>query len=211
MTGALIVIFGLTMVYVSSTSRTEAYISVLSVQGCILFVMVLLDFGKIPLAGFIFLLVETLLFKAIAIPSFLLYTVRRNNMLREDEPYIPNYFFVVITSLILVFGFVMAFWSQKNAQNVRPLYFGISVAAILTGLLIILLRKKVITHVMGYVMIENGIFMLAVSVASEMPMIVNLGALLDLFAAVFLLGLFVSKINSTFDELHIDSLSTLRD
>jgi hydrogenase-4 component E len=44
-----------------------------------------------------------------------------------------------------------------------------------------------------------------------MPMIVNLGVLLDLFAAIYLLGLFVTKINSTFDELHIDSLSNLRD
>jgi hydrogenase-4 component E len=64
---------------------------------------------------------------------------------------------------------------------------------------------------MGFVMMENGIFLLSLSFAGEMPFIVNLGVLLDLFIAVFLLGLFVSRINSTFDELEVDMLSELKD
>jgi len=211
MTLLLIVIFGLSMVYVSSTSRIEAYISVLAIQGFILFGMVLLDFGKMPAAGFIFLCVETLALKAVMIPAFLMYTVRKNSIFREVEPYIPNFYSVVITSFIFAAGLAAAFWASKAGPGIKPMYFGISLAAVITGLFIIISRKKVITHVMGYVMLENGIFMLALSMASEMPMVVSMGVLLDLFAAVFMLGLFISRINSTFDELHIDSLSSLKD
>ena len=211
MTEVLIAVFGITMLYVSSTSRVEAYIRVLAVQGVILFLMVLLDHAHLEILNLAFLGAETLIFKAFIIPAFLMFTVRKNNIQREAEPFMPSFYSVLITTAIFAFGFLIAFWASSNASNVRPLYFGVSIATIITGLFIIISRKKIITHVMGYIMIENGIFMLAMSVVNEMPMIVNLGVLLDLFAAIYLLGLFVTKINSTFDELHIDSLSNLRD
>ncbi len=211
MTEILIAIFGISMLYVSLTTRIEAYINVLALQGLVLFLMVLTDHAGMGRFSLLFLGTETLLFKTIVIPAFLTYTVRKNGIMREVEPYMPNFYSVLITTAIFAFGFITAFWASSHAPNVRPLYFGVSIATIITGLFIIISRKKIITHVMGYIMIENGIFMMAMSVVGEMPMIVNLGVLLDLFAAIFLLGLFVSKINTEFDEVHIDSLSNLRD
>ncbi len=211
MTRLLIVIFGLSMVYAAASTRIEAYIRVLMVQGLILFGMVLLDIGKIPLAGMIFLCGEALVMKAAVIPAFLTYTVRKNGIFREVGPGIPSFYSVAVTSLIFAAGLAASFWAAGSGAGIRPLYFGVSLSAVITGLFIIITRKKVITHVMGYVMMENGIFMLALSMAAEMPFMVSMGVLLDLFAAVFMLGLFVSRINSTFDELHIDSLSNLKD
>ena len=211
MTRLLILIFGLSMVYVASTTRIEAYIKVLALQGAVLFGMVLLDFGKMPVIDFVFLCLETLVLKAIIIPAFLFYIVRKNNIFREIEPYIPSFYSVVITSLIFAAGLGASVWAGQSDAGIRPLCFGVSLSVVITGLFLIITRKKVITHVMGYVMLENGIFMLALSVATEMPMIVNMGVLMDLFAAVFLLGLFVSRINSTFSRLEIDSLSNLKD
>lgn len=211
MNSLLIVIFGLTMIYVSSTSRLEAYIRALAVQGLILAAMALIDV-HIGMKSFIFLGVETLVIKVAVIPWILFYTIRKNGIQREDEPYITNFYSVVITSWIFVAGFAVAYWADKaGAGIISPLYFGVAMSTIVTGLFVIISRKKVITHVMGYVMIENGIFLLALSFAREMPMIVNLGVLLDLFAAIFLLGLFVTKINSTFEELQVENLMNLRD
>jgi hydrogenase-4 component E len=213
MTAVLAVIFGLAMIYASSTSRIEAYIRALAVQGIVLFLAVISDMAQMKLGGVIFLSVETLLFKAVIIPWFLIYTVRKNGIMREDEPYIPNFYSVVITTLIFAAGFGASYALSGSGAHgeIKPLYFGASIAAMVTGLFIIITRKKIITHVMGYVMMENGIFLLSLSLAGEMPFIVNLGVLLDLFIAVFLLGLFVSKINDTFDEVKIDSLTELRD
>ena len=58
---------------------------------------------------------------------------------------------------------------------------------------------------------ENGIFLLSLSVAKEMPVIVNLGVLLDVFIAVFILGLLVNRINKEFDGLEVTQLSDLKD
>jgi hydrogenase-4 component E len=117
----------------------------------------------------------------------------------------------VIASLIFAFGFFLGYWSLDFAQDIKPLYFGVSVSTMMTGLLVIMTRKKLVTHVAGFMMLENGIFLLALSMAREMPLLVNLGVLLDVFMGVFLLGLFVTKIKSTFDEAKIDALTNLRD
>jgi len=207
----LIVLFGVTMLYVAATSRIEAYVRMLVAQGLVLFLLVVADWQSFHLFNLLFLAVETLGFKAIIIPWFLRRVVRRNGVFRELEPYIPNFFSVVIASLIFAFGFLLAYGSLDFARDIKPLYFGVSVSTMLTGLLVITTRKMLVTHVAGYMMLENGIFLLSLSMAREMPLLVNLGVLLDIFLGIFLLGLFATKIKSTFDESKIDALTHLRD
>lgn len=207
----LIVLFGVTMLYVAATSRIEAYVRMLALQGLILFLLVAADWQSFHLLNLLFLAVETLGFKAVIIPWFLQRVVRRNGVYRELEPYIPNFFSVVIASLIFAFGFLLAYGSLEFARDIKPLYFGVSVSTMMTGLLVITTRKMLITHVAGFMMLENGIFLLSLSMAREMPLLVNLGVLLDIFLGIFLLGLFATKIKSTFDESKIDALTHLRD
>ncbi len=211
MVNFLIILFGVTMLYVSVTSRIEAYIKILSIQGLILFCMVLLDLGHMRIFNFTFLAIETLGFKTIIMPWFLITIVRRNGIYREVEPYISNFNSLFISSIIFSFGFFLAYWSNRTGSDVKPLYFGISISTIITGLFIIMSRKKIITHVLGYMMLENGIFLLSLSVAKEMPLIVNLGVLLDIFVGIFLLGLFANKIQTAFEEMHVDTLTQLKD
>ena len=207
----LIILVGSSMLYVSFTYRLEEYIKTLSTQGFLFFLIILLDFDKIPLFNFIFLIIETLIFKTIIIPIFLSKILRKNNINREVEPYIPNYYSVIIATLVLAFGFFISYWSNDEFQNIKPLFFGVSISVIINSFIIIITRKKIITHVIGYMFLENGIFLLSLSIAAEMPIIVNLGMLLDIFVGIFLLGIFVNKISSTFEELNIDKLTTLKD
>jgi hydrogenase-4 component E len=207
----LILLIGSSMLYISFTSRLEVYIKALAFQGFILFLLILLNIMKFELINFIFLVTETLVFKTIIIPVFLIRVVRKNGIYREIEPYIPNYFSLIISTVILVFGFFIAYLSRDFSTNIRPVYFGISVSIMMSGLFIIISRKKLITHIMGFMYLENGIFLLSLSIAEEMPVIVNLGVLLDIFICIFLLGIFIDKIRSTFDELDIDKLTKLKD
>ena len=76
---------------------------------------------------------------------------------------------------------------------------------------IIVSRRKIITHVMGFLVIENGVFVLSMAVGNKMPMLVNIGILLDIFASVFLLGIFVNKIGDVLKEGDVEHLSKLKD
>jgi hydrogenase-4 component E len=81
---------------------------------------------------------------------------------------------------------------------------------IMTGLFLIITRKKALTQVLGYLVLENGIFVFGASLAQKQPLIVELGILLDVFVAVFVMGIAMFHINREFDHIDTDQLTTLR-
>ncbi len=94
------------MLYVFAVSRIEAYVKTLSVQGLLLFLLVIVDIREINWLNIAFLSLETLVIKAIVIPYFLLSVIRKNEIGREIEPYISQFYSLLIASAIFIFGFV---------------------------------------------------------------------------------------------------------
>jgi hydrogenase-4 component E len=207
----LMILLGISLLYVFAASRIEAYIKTLSIQGFLLFGLVLLDLHSVSGLNLILLVLETLAVKAVFIPLFLLRVIRRNEIRHEVEPTLPQFYATLMATLLFLFGFIVAFWASRTISDIRPLYFGMSIAIIMASLLLIVTRKRIISHILGYMLLENGIFLLSLSIANEMPLLVNLGILLDLFVAVFLLSIFLNKIRLMFDGDHIDALTQLKD
>jgi len=79
------------------------------------------------------------------------------------------------------------------------------------GIFIIIFRKKLIIHVVGFLILENGILLFGTSLSAEMPTIVELGALLDIFVVVFLMGIVINRISSTFAQPDVTALGRLKD
>ena len=211
MTDVLVILFGLTMLYISVTGMLGGYVKMLVAQGILLFLIALINTNEFNFAGFIFVALEPLILKAVLIPWFLNKTIRDNEIVREVEPNLPNFFSVLIVCLIFAFGFVLASWSMRLGNNLIPLQFGISISTMITGMFLIITRHKLITHVMGYMIIENGIFLLSLSAAKEMPVMVSLGVSLDIFMGVLMAGLFISRIKTSFEDNDVDTLSNLKD
>ncbi len=211
MSQLLIIVAGTTMLYVFATTRIEGYIRAIAFQGFILGLLVIIDVRAHSLPDFIFILAETLVFKTVVIPLILFNIVRKAGMKREVEPYIPQFFSLLIASVVLALGFVVAFWVSGSIETKEPLYFGVSIAIVVMSLILIVTRKKIVTHILGYIMMENGIFLLALSVASTMPFIVNLGVFLDAFVAIYMFIVFMGHIQNAYDEDHIDALRNLKD
>ena len=211
MTDILIILLGTSMLYVFAVSRIEAYVKTLALQGFLLFLLVIVDIQEINWLNIAFLSLETLVIKAIVIPYFLLTVIRKNEIAREVEPYITQFYSLIFASAIFVFGFVAAFWAAKTNAGIKPLYFGVSIMLIVSSLFLIINRKTIITHILCYMMMENGILLLSLSVANELPLLVNLGVLLDLFVGVYLFVIFFNKIQEMYDGSHIDELTELKD
>ncbi len=196
----LIIFFCISMLIISAVSRIEEYIKMIAIQGFILFLMSIVEFRNLDMTHFVIMVLETLGLKTIIMPMFLMYIVRKNEITRELDPYLSNFYSLLITTSIYVAGLFISFWVSGVAQDIRPLHFGLSIATILVSMFIIVNRKKVITHVLGYMIFENGVFLLSLSMAGEMPIIVDLGVLLDLFVGIFLLGIFVNAIHEKESE-----------
>jgi hydrogenase-4 component E len=209
MTDVLLIVFIMTLFYVSIANRIITYVRVLALQGAILFGVTFLELQDIKTWNLVLILLETIVFKTVAVPYFLSYLIRRNRITRETEPYVPHFISLLITTVIVVVTVLMA--SAIKDENVDKMFFIVSLSTLFTGLYFIASRKKIITHVMGYLMIENGVFVLSLAVGNEMPNLVNLGIMLDVFASVLILGIFLNKIGDVFRDTDVDQLSSLRD
>ena len=191
------------------SKRLNTYTAVLAFQGIILFGVAFIELIQINVPNLLFVLLETIGFKTIAIPWFLNYVIRRNKITRESDPFLPDFLSVVIVTTIIIGSFLLSNAIQDT--HVKKILFVAALSALFTGLYFIISRKKIITHVMGFLIIENGVFVLSLAVGAEMPLLVNIGILLDIFASVFLLGVFVNKIGDVLQEQDVDQLRNLKD
>src|ERR1035437_3310609 len=209
MINVLLIIFTISLLYLSIADRLLTYIKILAFQGIILFGVAFIELIQINPVNLAFVLLETIVFKTILVPLFLNYIIKRNKLTRDSEPFLPNFISLIVITLIIIITFLLS--NSIVNSSISKIYFIVSLSAIFSGLYIISTRKKIITHVLGYLVIENGVFILSLAVGSEMPLLVNLGILLDIFASVFLLGIFVNKIGDILKDTDVDQLKNLKD
>ena len=211
MVNGFLILFGLTMLYLAATSRIIAHIRLLVVQGVLLFLICCCGMQHINVLNFAFLTIETLIVKSIVIPAFLYKVLNKTHSNRDVAANIPHFYCLFIASLILIVGFLLSEYFVTSMKLISPMFFAVSVATIIISLWLITIKHKIISNVIEFITMENGIFLLSLSAAKEMPMLVNLGVLLDVFIAVYILGLFVNVINKEFKDLEVSNLSDLKD
>ncbi len=199
----------MSLVHMGLSKRLNTYIGVLAFQGILLFGVTFIELIEINVVNLLFVLLETIVFKTIAIPYFLNYVIKRNKITRESEPFLPDFLSVVIITSIIIGSFLLSNIIQD--PHIKKIFFVTALAALFTGLYFIISRKKIITHVMGFLIIENGVFVLSLAVGTQMPMLVNIGILLDIFASVLILGIFVNKIGDVLKKQDVDQLRNLKD
>jgi len=204
------ILFCLSLFYVAVTYRVKAYVTILALQGALLGLLLLIpllnNFNPFNLV----LPVTIILVKAIIIPIYINKIIIKLDVKRRIEPTIQQITFLslVIATIVLVFVFSI-FLSQITRLDVIP--FAVGFSAIFTGIYVVMFRKKLIVHVCGFLILENGIFLLGTAVVSELPMTIELGVLLDLFVVVFLMGIALNKIKSTFAGFEVTHLDRLKD
>src|SRR5512133_2904538 len=209
MIDVLLITFIISLFYMAIANRMLTYLKVLAFQGVLLFVVVFLQLSEINPLNLALILLETIVFKSVAVPLFMAYVLKRNKITREAEPYLPNFVSLIITTLIVVVTILLA--NGVKDTHLDKIFFVVALSSLFTGLYFIATRRKIITYVVGYLVIENGVFVLSLAVGNEMPMLVNLGIMLDIFASVLILGVFLNKIGDVFKDVSVDQLSNLKD
>jgi len=210
MENVLSILFCLSLFYVSVTSRVKAYVTILQVQGIILSALMLIPFLKNFSVFGVILPVTLVLVKVFLIPRYINKIILDLDIKRRIEPTIQQMTFLllVIASMIIIF-LASNILSKNTELEVIPFASGFS--AIIVGIYIIMFRKKLIVHVCGFLILENGIFLFGTAVAIDLPMMIEIGVLLDVFVVVFLMGIALNKITSTFEGFEVTHLGRLRD
>lgn len=191
-------------------SQLKSCINTVACQGIALGMLPLLVHQDGVTVWAILLSVVTIGLKGVAFPRLLIGALQEADVRREVEPYVGY------TASILA-GFISLAVSAWLSSRLPAFGGGLSSLAapvsffmVFVGLFIIVSRKKAISQILGYLVMENGMYVFGVVMLREMPLLVDLGVLLDAFAAVFVMGVAVYHINREFDHMDVDQLDMLK-
>jgi len=155
-------------------------------------------------AAFLFIL------KALILPHYLERMRIRLEVNREIDPYLNNASSLIVAGLLVLLAYVvtrpLVLVSDLPTRSGIPLAMGL----IFVGFFIILSRKKALTQVVGFLILENGIVLLAALGTYGIPLVVELGVFLDVLMGFLVMQVLVYHIYGTFESIDVDQLNQLK-
>jgi hydrogenase-4 component E len=154
--------------------------------------------------------VLALIIKGMLVPRILFYVVERIRLRREVERVLPTKAALVLAAGLII----LAYWvvrplelpNSLQATNDLP----VAVATVLIGGLLMVTRKKALSQIIGLLVMENGLYLAAMTFTYGMPLVVELGIFFDILIGVLVMGIITFRINQTFDTINTDHLRDLR-
>jgi len=207
---SLLVIVLVLDLFTLGTSRILAVIRTVALQGALLGVMPLLVHAHPSLPAFLAAL-ATIGLKGLLIPWMLRRAMRDAQIRREMEPLIGFLPSMILGALATGFALVFSTQLPLASEHTTPLLVPAGMATVLIGFILLTTRFKAISQVIGYLVLENGIFIFGMLLVEAMPLVVELGVLLDLFVAIFVICIIVNHINRAFSSLDTRRLVTLKE
>ncbi|MCU0874019.1 MAG: hypothetical protein MUE50_16920 [Pirellulaceae bacterium] len=207
----VLILLVLTGLWLLGSSRLQACIHAVAFQGVLLGLIPL--FAKWPQIGLRLAAVAalSLVLKALVLPALLRRAVREANVRNEVDPLLG------FTTSLLVGGGLWLTATHLAGQlpvaslGVSSLLVPAAIFTVLCGLLLLVSRNTAVMQVIGYLTLENGIFTFGWALAIEEPLLVEMGILLDVLVAVFVMGITIHHLNREFDSIETDELSALKD
>jgi hydrogenase-4 component E len=191
-------------------SRMRTVIQAVAVQGMLLGVLIALAHGSLVL-WVAMMALATIFLKGVVIPRMLFHAIRDVVIRREVEPivgFIASLFLGAVgTGLAVLFARTLPIDHGEMGSLIVPA----ALSTVLTGFLMLTTRTKAITQVVGYLILENGVFIFGMLLMEAIPFLVELGVLLDLFVAIFVMGIIIHKISREFSSVSTQMLSELKE
>jgi hydrogenase-4 component E len=194
---------------VLGTARLSSCIRAVALQGLLLGVLPVALSPQLSVHA-VALAIGTIAVKAVLLPWFLAWAIREAAVRREVEPLVGFIASLMLGALALVLAFAIAAQLPLPERD-QALLVPVSLSTLIIGFIILTTRRKALTQVVGYLMLENGIYLFGLTQAESVPFLLEVGVLLDIFVGVFIMGIVVFHINREFDSLDSAQLTELKD
>jgi hydrogenase-4 component E len=197
--------------YLLISLRVTTAIKALALQGIILALLPLAIPGLKFNIHIIIIPIGGLLIKGIVIPRLLFKAIREVHISKDIEPYVKPALSLILGMIFIIISFWISHRLVLPMEVRSAIWVPVALASVMMGLFIIISRRKAITQVLGYLVLENGIYAFGLALAKQMPTLIEMGVLLDVFMGVFIMGIIINHIKDVFDDLDTDNLTILRD
>jgi len=207
--GTLVLVLVLNLLSLG-TSRINTIIQAVAVQGALLGIIPFVMHQHLTIPA-ILVAVMAIALKGIVIPLVMIHALREAQIKREIQPMIGLMPSILLGAAATAFSLMFASQLPLAGQHVGKLLVPTSIATVFTGFIILTTRYKALTQVVGYLVLENGIYIFGMLLIESMPLIVELGVLLDLFVGIFVICIIANHINRAFSSMDTRRLVTLKE
>ena len=205
---SLIILYVLTLIYLAIAERFRNHTTILAIQGLLLFGIAMARLHAFHPVEMGFIIVETLVFKAIVIPAILMRVIQKTKINRIHSA--SSQFGALVMSIVaLVASCTITYYMADNRTDM--IFFGVALYALLSGLILIVLRKRIFAHLVGFLVIENGVFLFSMAIGVELPMLINLAIMLDILISILILGMFLRRMDDDMHTDESDALTSIKD
>ncbi|HPY66900.1 MAG TPA: hypothetical protein PLI41_07325 [Bacteroidales bacterium] len=199
MVNYLIILFAVTLIYFASVERLTNYIRLISLQGSLLFGIAIFELKEINTANMLFIAAETLFIKTILVPYLLTRIIKRSGVTKVHRDAMPGFYLLILSISALLFSVILT--QLMHNQYINSIFMAVALFTLFTGLLLIVTHRLIISHLIGFLVIENAVFLFSMAVGNRMPMLINIGILLDIFVGVLILVFFGLRLKPRTNEL----------
>ena len=191
--------------------RILRLIHLFALQGLVLSANTLLVAVTLHQPHLYFSALLTVVLKVLVLPWILHRLIDRLN-LRWDVETLINIPTTMLAGIgLAIFAFSLATPISQMASTVTRSTLGIALASVLLSFLMMIVRRKAVPQVIGFLSMENGLFFAATSATYGMPLVVELGVALDVLVGTFIFGIFFFHIREQFDSLDIRHMEKLKE
>lgn len=199
----------LTDFWVLGTTRLSATIRATALQGALLAVLPVALYRDLSV-HMLALAAGTFVVKSLVLPRLLDRAIREASVRREVEPMFGFTVSLVLGAVAVALAFGIA--PRLPLPGLQSdMLVPVALSTVMIGLVVLTTRNQAISQVVGYLLLENGIYVFGLSQAQRVPFLVEVGVLLDVFAGVFVMGIVVFHINREFQSLDSEQLSELKE
>ena len=188
---ALVLLYVVSLVYISITERFRSYASLVGLQGWLLLAIALVRLQQIEIWSLLFVV------------------IRRTKINRIAASGTSQFNSLVLSLAALVASISVTYCIAEETINL--VFFGVALYALLSGLILIVVRTRIFSHMVGFLVIENGVFLFSMAVGVEMPSMIEIAIMLDILISILMLGLFLTKIGARFRIGDTDLLTNVKD
>ncbi len=190
--------------------RILSVIRIVAVQGVLLGILPLLMHAHITVPEAVSAL-ATISLKGLIIPAMMIKALRDVKIKREVEPLLGLLPSTILGALAIGITFLAFANTDTEVAGGASLIIPTSISTIIVGFILLTTRYKALSQVLGYLVLENGIYIFSLLLVEAIPLVVEMGMLLDLFVSIFIVSIITNHINQAFSSLDTRMLAELKE
>lgn len=206
----ILVLLILTSFFLLGSSRLGACIRMGALQGVVVGLLPLVVSGagltlRVAAIGAVIVALKGFVF-----PYLLFRALRESDTSREVDPFVGYSASLFVGVLSILASFWLDARLDLPAHVTSDMVVPVAFSMMMTGLFLIVARRTAVNQVIGYIVLENGIYTFGLAIVRDIPVLIELGVLMDMFVAVFVMGIAIYRIDREFDHIDSDRLTTLK-